>query len=354
MALHDHLTSDTLDRLRGHGVLADRDVTKVEALHQRSLCFRVHFADGGSAFVKRATRTVHDRWTAPVAAEGNILRELARLGVSAPAEFLIVDEPHEQLIVTEDLVGRLPLDRRRAASGGTHPAWAAAFGNALARLHGVPAPEPPSSEGVLKPVDFVTSLVQSWTVLTPRSVTLFPAGYAERAKRIRAAGLEPLLAAIASGWRVSTLIHGDVKSDNTMCAARVTDVDPVRLVDWEMAGWGDPRWDVGCLIGDYLFGWLSSMSLTADGNLKTWLTSANPPMAGVRAELQAATNAYQNTHAVSDADRHRWLGYAAVFLLQRLSSAAIHASVLPAHALAYLQVAAQLLRHPDRALEMLL
>ena len=51
-------------------------------------------------------------------------------------------------------------------------------------------------------------------------------------------------------WRPSCLIHGDVKWDNT-----ILDPGPpvtVKLFDWELAGSGDPAWDVGSALADLL------------------------------------------------------------------------------------------------------
>ena len=42
-------------------------------------------------------------------------------------------------------------------------------------------------------------------------------------------------------------MHRDVKWAN-----RVTSRGAVRLVDWEMAGWGDPALDIGAALGEFL------------------------------------------------------------------------------------------------------
>jgi tRNA A-37 threonylcarbamoyl transferase component Bud32 len=48
-------------------------------------------------------------------------------------------------------------------------------------------------------------------------------------------------------WRAQTLMHGDLKWDN--CVLYHSDVGPKAcLIDWELAGWGDPAWDLACLI----------------------------------------------------------------------------------------------------------
>lgn len=324
-----------------------------DAMHQRSLCYRLHLADGRSVFAKRATLLADGARSADVAAEGRALEALARRGVRAPRPLLIVEE--HDLIVIEDLRGRATLDQRRRDAGGTSAEWAGAYGDALGRLHQATrldhdAERPPT----FVERNLAAQLVRSWTHVTPTVIASYPNGYAEKTRRIRALGLHPVLLEAASRWSSTALVHGDVKADNVLCDADPSAVDALVLIDWETVGWGDPRWDVGCLIGDYVYSWLSSMRFDAGEDLAAWIASATPALPAVRTELRAAVDAYARRCPVDDADRRLWLAYAAMFLLQRLSSSALQSAVLPPTALAFLQVAAQLLRRPDLCLEMLL
>lgn len=58
-------------------------------------------------------------------------------------------------------------------------------------------------------------------------------------------------------WRRECLMHGDLRWDNCLLeAAEATGPSPtaprVRLIDWEMADLGDPAWDLGGILQDYL------------------------------------------------------------------------------------------------------
>lgn len=46
-----------------------------------------------------------------------------------------------------------------------------------------------------------------------------------------------------AAWRPVGLIHGDCKLDNVI----IGDDGAIRLIDWEMARWGDPSWDLAAL-----------------------------------------------------------------------------------------------------------
>jgi hypothetical protein len=94
-------------------------------------------------------------------------------------------------------------------------------------LHRVFGPDPP--EFVLN-----NQPVHDWVVAFPRP---------ETASR--------LLEEAAHRWRPSAVVHGDLRFDNCLVTVRGSEAT-VTFVDWEQAGWGDPAWDVACLVQDYL------------------------------------------------------------------------------------------------------
>jgi hypothetical protein len=53
----------------------------------------------------------------------------------------------------------------------------------------------------------------------------------------------------AASWSPHCLVHGDLKWDNCLLDER-TGTPRVRVVDWEMAGLGDPAWDLGCAVAE--------------------------------------------------------------------------------------------------------
>ncbi len=64
-----------------------------------------------------------------------------------------------------------------------------------------------------------------------------------------APGLMTLLKRAAERWQRDCLMHGDLRSDNCL----VIDGGPeVKVIDWELADHGDPAWDVGGILQEYL------------------------------------------------------------------------------------------------------
>jgi Ser/Thr protein kinase RdoA (MazF antagonist) len=58
-----------------------------------------------------------------------------------------------------------------------------------------------------------------------------------------------MLSYLQQSWRRSALLHGDLRWSNILLDPAV---DRLYLVDWELAGAGDPAWDIGAVISDLL------------------------------------------------------------------------------------------------------
>jgi thiamine kinase-like enzyme len=50
---------------------------------------------------------------------------------------------------------------------------------------------------------------------------------------------------LREGWSAVALVHRDVKWANCIAVGGA-----IKLVDWEMAGWGDPAWDIGSALAE--------------------------------------------------------------------------------------------------------
>ncbi|MCA2227188.1 phosphotransferase family protein [Nonomuraea aurantiaca] len=57
---------------------------------------------------------------------------------------------------------------------------------------------------------------------------------------------------IHAEWRPDSLIHCDLRDDNILLARDPQAPAPVRIIDWEAAGFGDPYFDLGTLVGQFL------------------------------------------------------------------------------------------------------
>jgi thiamine kinase-like enzyme len=117
----------------------------------------------------------------------------------------------------------------------------------LARLHAVA----PDDEQLRRDAPWVLSLhrppLDALRYLSAASIELIKV--IQRDERF-ARGLDEL----RDGWRVEALVHRDVKWANCVAHAPAAGArrTAIALVDWEMAGWGDPALDVGSAFGELI------------------------------------------------------------------------------------------------------
>ncbi|OYW22347.1 MAG: hypothetical protein B7Z43_07415 [Sphingomonas sp. 12-62-6] len=171
------------------------------------------------------------------------------------------------------------------------PAAAAAFGVDLAALHR--ATEANLHLPMRRP--WILDVLEPHGFQNPATGALIPDRSAVAARlRLLGAALE-----------TTCLVHNDLKFDN--CVQQ----DRVRLIDWEIAGSGDPAWDVAGIVQDHL-------KLALQG-------------AGGQEALAAFLRAYLDHYAPSDprAFRMRLSGLAAVRLLQSAHEVALAGGPVP-------------------------
>lgn len=61
--------------------------------------------------------------------------------------------------------------------------------------------------------------------------------------------LGPMLDAGAAAYTARCVIHGDLRQENWLIGDRATN-DTLKLFDWELAGSGDPAWDLGSVVAE--------------------------------------------------------------------------------------------------------
>jgi Ser/Thr protein kinase RdoA (MazF antagonist) len=151
------------------------------------------------------------------------------------------------VLILEWIAGGRDLHRHDAARDGGSRTLAAALGRALAALHGMT----PDDEALRDDAPWVLSLhrprLDALRYLSAASIELIKV--IQEDERF-ARGLDEL----REGWRVEALVHRDVKWANCIAHAPRggTRRTRITLVDWEMAGWGDPALDVGSAFGEFL------------------------------------------------------------------------------------------------------
>ena len=334
--------------LLGAAQLVDGEVSVLE-LARRNQNLHVRTADGGGVLLKQgATRgggpgnVAHEaRVYAALAAqpwtrllEGRIPR---CLGFDAARNLLAVE-----LVPAEENLREL-----HARTGTTDAALAATIGETLGRLHRAgPAG-----------ADLPDDLPEVFATVLPRLTMLHgtSTGMQDMVVALQnLGGLADGLAELQRDWRRETVVHGDPRWDNWVVrndTAVHVDDPPLVLVDWEFGTLGEPGWDVGSVLGDYLAAWVLFTPELPGVRLAEGVSLSRFPIEAMRPAVAALWEAYLGARRPADpaAELTMAVRCAAAKLVQLCGERMHHSTALTATAAALLQLADHVFGDPARA-----
>jgi thiamine kinase-like enzyme len=156
-------------------------------------------------------------------------------------------------------------------------------------------------------------------------------------------------------WRPKTLIHHDARWDNVLVSRGGT---TVTLIDWETAAVGDPAWDVGSILADYLSQWLLSIPSSGNAPPEQALHLARRPLTSLHPAMSALWHAYQQRAGLSGEGRsdmmQRITRYAGLKLLQSGIEQVQRSPRWTTTALCQLQVGTNLMARPAEGSRLIL
>jgi aminoglycoside phosphotransferase (APT) family kinase protein len=325
--------SDIAHYLLSLGVVKPRSVIEedltVVDVSRRNSVFLATTRSGPTFVVKQAPAD-----GAPgLAGEAAILRFLAGVPEVAPHVPKVAHaDPTEGCLVLSTAPGaRDWMDRR----GRLSRIPARVLGRVLAALHGQTGGVPDRAmvmPGLLlpdPPFELVANLSDS-----ARAVLAQIQGSAYMRGR-----LEELL-------RVDTsvaLVHGDLRWENclTLPAPAATRRTRLLLIDWELAGRGEPAFDVATVIASYLRVWLHSVPI-AD---RVAMVHAGRPLRSLRPAIHAFWSAYTKSSSCPP-PLSRVMELAAIPLLENAIERAQRQTSPSAQLMALLNLAGNVLEYP--------
>ncbi|MGH9401081.1 MAG: phosphotransferase [Terriglobia bacterium] len=163
------------------------------------------------------------------------------------------------------------------------------------------------------------------------------------------------LLALRSQWRFDSLIHGDIKWDNCVAegAAGGKEVE-IKIVDWELADWGDACWDVGAILQAYLSFWIFSMPATIEMPPAELVKHAQYPLELMQPAIRAFWESYTETRQVEGRDAtemlERSVKCGAARMIQTAYEYMYYSSQISASTLCLLQVSLNVLSQPQQAI----
>ncbi len=184
--------------------------------------------------------------------------------------------------------------------------------------------------------------------------------------------LSRALACLQADYQSCCLIHNDLKFGNILvhqdwpgwtpsilptspAALNLADQQGViRVIDWEQWAWGDPAFDVGAMVAEYLRLWLQSLVLSRDGDLALALQLAAVPLETVQPSLTALIQAYlaqfPTILEVFPDFEERVLRFAGLGLIEAIQERLHYREPFGNLEISMLQVAKSLLCQPEAAM----
>jgi Ser/Thr protein kinase RdoA (MazF antagonist) len=171
-------------------------------------------------------------------------------------------------------------------------------------------------------------------------------------------GLSGRLDRLAGEWRRDTVIHGDIKFDNILIqtdrSQSQTYAARLWIVDWEMVQFGDAAWDLAGAFQDFLVLWVRSMPLDEALSSDQRMAQARVPLSDLHRTIRAMWDGYRATALLRDREAddmlRRSVSYSAARLIQTVYETLFTADELRGTPVLLLQLAANILAEPWRAL----
>lgn len=165
---------------------------------------------------------------------------------------------------------------------------------------------------------------------------------------------------LRESWRTETLIHSDIKWDNCVIFARPSSKRKTRLkiVDWEVAGSGDPCWDIGSVFSNYLSFWLLSIPITGGNPPDRFIELARYPLESMQPAIRSFWQSYVRYMELDAATSGEWLLRAIKYGAARLVQTGYEQTQMSLHltgnVVCLLQLGLNILQRPQEAIVHLL
>lgn len=330
-----------------------RGKVTIEDSSSRNSNRRVSRSRGAHYLLKQTAGAGHD---ATVEREALVYSHISRAPELAPhlPRFYAYDYS-ERVLIVEHVRGMRDLAQHYASGRRVTVAVARSVGRILAALHRVDAGALPGKLALPAETPWIL------TVHRPSLRTLgeISAANLDLIREVQAVpALCDLLDELSAEWVCRALIHMDLRWSNWLVRSPESSKSNsgMKLVDWETACLGDPRWDIGCTLGDYLTWWaLQVPGAGGDGSLREG--PSDVALERVQRAIRAFWSQYCRTARIGDAERSRFLlvslRYAAARLIQSAYERHQSAWKLDKFGVTLLQLSLNMLQHPEAAVHRL-
>lgn len=262
-------------------------------------------------------------------------------------------DAEENVLILEYVRGMIDLARHFAKGGRITVVAGSGMGRVLGLLHRIDAGQLCGDVALSSEAPWILSLHRP----SLRSLRDVSSGNLELIRVVQSKpSLCDKLEELRAVWQPRALIHMDVRWSNWLVPdpAAPKSASGIKLLDWETACLGDPRWDVGCALSDNLVWWAlqvpetgGEVSRRSDGNATRIMHRA----------IGAFWRQYYQTAGVGVAERTQFLytslQYAAARLIQSAYERLQQAGTVDRFGVSLLQLSANVFQYPDAAVDRL-
>lgn len=256
------------------------------------------------------------------------------------APHLVAYDAERRVAITAFVDFAETLAARLERLGHLNLAIARRLGRELARVHTVD-PSPLAATDLSPPWCYSLSAPMADVIAdaSPGSLRLLAL--------VQSAPLAEALARLTAAWRPDAGVHNDLKFDNVLVGRQRP--FPILIADWETATAGDPAWDVGSLIGEFLTAWLSSMRADPNATVAQIQASATRPLRPMLPLIHAFLDTYRRYVDSSPEFLYRAVANAGARVLQSAYESLQDRTALSPLSALQMQLAVNVLTRPEEA-----
>jgi aminoglycoside phosphotransferase (APT) family kinase protein len=320
----------------------------VRDLSRRNRNFTVETRCGTSYFLKQGVGVDGE---STLCQESETYRFLTTLGdeFSKYLPRLCAYDAERNALILELVLDAEDLHARQLRSNHFPPDLAAALGRMLGTLHRLTTVQQPLHSSRKAP--WVCSVHRPHLDIVRES----SAASLEVIKIVQSTrGFAECLDQLRAEWSEAALVHYDAKWDNCLVARAWEGGDvPLKMVDWEAASRGDPGWDIGSVISEFLSAWVHSMAISGSDPPERLTTLAVRPLDRMKPAISSCWEAYVSAAGLNSLQARERLvlavRYAAARLVQTALESMQNSSRLTSSAVLLLQLSANILQRPLEA-----
>lgn len=337
-----------LDEVSAVRLLADLGELDMETVHagdvtvvdesRRCRCLIVRTTDRGWAIKQGANSETRES----IANEALFYKLLRNTGFVQHMPRYVFDDPNSGLLVVHYVDGETLREANHEQAQAERAHLAVRLGEALAQLHLLAESEMLPAKPAPRILGCGRATLESLEFHSGASLNVIR--IIQSHPNLRAA-----LEEVAAAWSATAVTHNDLRSDNVL----VDQAGALSLIDWEMAGWGDRRWDLAALLSERIVWWMNDPDLWTPATPEPVPNTAARGLADLHVFAQALlagyAKAYSGAATLAGADVPDLMSWCAARLVQFAIENSHREALLSAMSEQLLQIAANIFAHPERA-----